>query len=314
MKESGLFIHIRNYRSQDFQNYLQFHVDVESLDRSGRQVTSRALTEYLDQPVFIPSQDLFIAEKNGKIIGTISVTMEKEIGRAILDCLVHPKFRRRHIANSLIVHAMDYARKVGIKVVQMSVSETDVAAGKLMTHMGFTCIRCFLEMRLIFNNTCISNVKPSALTCRYLQKGEEDLLKEIQNLTFRGTWGFNPNTRDDILHRLNLCGCAAKDVLVLFKDNRAVAYCWTRIDASDNKGGSIKRAKIHMLGVDPHFRNRGVGKMMLLHGLMHLRKRGVETIELTVDSENAPAKALYKSLGFEIYSKTFWWERELFCN
>ncbi len=66
-----------------------------------------------------------------------------------------------------------------------------------------------------------------------------------------------------------------------------------------------------MLGTDPDYRGRGVGKRALLAGLAHLKNKGLQVAELTVDSENKVACALYQSTGFEVRAGTLWYEKAI---
>jgi mycothiol synthase len=64
-----------------------------------------------------------------------------------------------------------------------------------------------------------------------------------------------------------------------------------------------------MLGVVPDYRCKGIGKKLVLAGLARLRSKGLQVAELTVDSENKAACALYRSIGFEIQANTFWYQK-----
>jgi mycothiol synthase len=64
-----------------------------------------------------------------------------------------------------------------------------------------------------------------------------------------------------------------------------------------------------MLGVDPDHRGKGIAKRVLLAGLAHLKNRGSQVIELTVDSENEAACALYQSTGFKVGTSSLWYEK-----
>ena len=64
-----------------------------------------------------------------------------------------------------------------------------------------------------------------------------------------------------------------------------------------------------MLGLDPDYRGKGIGKKILLAGLAHLKSRSLQVAELTVDSENKAACALYKSIGFKVQTSSFWYEK-----
>jgi len=64
-----------------------------------------------------------------------------------------------------------------------------------------------------------------------------------------------------------------------------------------------------MLGVDTDYRNRGIGKELLWAGLLHLKNKGRELIDITVDSQNVVAVTLYRSLGFQLCGETVWYEK-----
>jgi mycothiol synthase len=64
-----------------------------------------------------------------------------------------------------------------------------------------------------------------------------------------------------------------------------------------------------MLGVAPNYRGKGIGRELMIIGLTRLRERGLKVAELTVDSENEAACALYESLGFEVQARTLWYEK-----
>jgi ribosomal protein S18 acetylase RimI-like enzyme len=64
-----------------------------------------------------------------------------------------------------------------------------------------------------------------------------------------------------------------------------------------------------MLGVDPDYRNKGIGRIALLSGLTYLKSRGVQVVELTVGSTNASALALYHRIGFKESSSCWWYEK-----
>ena len=64
-----------------------------------------------------------------------------------------------------------------------------------------------------------------------------------------------------------------------------------------------------MLGVDPDYRGRGIGRSVLRAGLDYLKSKGRRGVWLTADSENKVAGALYHSLGFEVQSSRLWYEK-----
>ncbi|MEY2458734.1 MAG: mycothiol synthase [Acidimicrobiaceae bacterium] len=73
-------------------------------------------------------------------------------------------------------------------------------------------------------------------------------------------------------------------------------FVWTKV----HDGVSPRLGEIYVVGVDPRFQGRGLGRTLTLLGLDWLhRKRNIERGMLYVDRENAPAIAMYDRLGFE---------------
>jgi mycothiol synthase len=300
---------IRNYSSDDFDNYLQLKVESEQLEPSGRFISAQDLSDNLGRPGFAPQKDLFVAEFNAKLVGYLSVALEPGIQRALLEGLVHPRQRRKGIAAKLFSRSMQRVKASGVKAAQISVLENNAAAKSLLTKLECQFIRNFFEMKLDIHNTRLPAARRDSITSRRLKPVEENLLTEIQNRCFAGTWGFSRNTTEEIAYRLSMQGRSPDDVILTFLEDRLAGYCWTLINAEENAKREKKKGLIHMLGVDPDYRNQEIGKAILLNGLEDLKGKGVDIVELTVDSQNPAACSLYESIGFEVYAKTEWYEK-----
>jgi mycothiol synthase len=284
-------------------------LESELLEPSGGSITARNLSDDLGRPNFSPETDLFVAESDGKLLGCLSVTLEHQIKRALLDALVHPLHRRKGIATELFSSGLQRISKSGIRAAQVSVLESSAAARAFLTHLEFVFIRYFHNMRMEMKNLRTTEEKQGRTNTRRLKFGEEGLLTALQNRCFGDTWGFNPNTEEEIAYRLNMHGRSPEDVTVTFIEDHPVGYCWIIIDAVENAKLNKSKALIHMLGVDPDYRQQEIGKVILHNGLEDLKARGVDTVELTVDSKNPAACSLYESAGFESYAKTEWYEK-----
>ena len=57
-------------------------------------------------------------------------------------------------------------------------------------------------------------------------------------------------------------------------------------------------AHLHILGVHPEFRRRGLGYCLMLEAMGRLRENGFKRVELDMDSLNSRALPLYEQLGF----------------
>jgi len=299
---------IRNYQPKDFDKYVLLNIEAEKLEPTGRGISPQVITERLGRPNYSPEQDLFIVEMAENILGYIDIISELHIGRVVLDYWVHPNHRRKDLATQLFHYALRRAKELGIKVAHVNIPQDNIAVKTLLSRLGFSLVRRFLELSLDITDVQWLDINQSVLGCRYLQRGEEDKLTQIQNRAFTGIWGFNPNTVEEIIYRTNLNTCSPEDIILSYEGDKVVGYCWTEI-AYEGGATSERKGRIFMLGVDPDYRDKGTGKKVLLAGLAHLKSKNLQVAGLTVDSENKTARALYKSIGFKIEASSLWYEK-----
>jgi len=302
---------IRNYQPADFNKYVLLNIKAEKLEPTGHSILPQVIAENLGRPNYSPEQDLFIVEIAENIVGYMDVTPELTIGRVILDCWVHPEHRRMGLATKLLACAMHRAKELRAKVAHVNIAPDNVAAQSVLTRLGFKFMRRFLKLRLDMAVVRWQGIDQPALGCRHLQSGEEDKLTQIQNRAFTGDWGYNPNTVEEIIYRTNLSGCSPEDVVLTCDGDKVIGYCWTGIPNEGGVATGEGKGRIFMIGADPDYRGRGMGKRALLAGLAHLRSKGLQVAELTVDSENKVACALYQSVGFKVRSSNLWYEKVL---
>ena len=306
---SAPFYTIRNYQPADFDKYLQLNSEAEKLEPTGHRISPRGLDEHLGRPNYSPEQDLFLVEIAGNLTGYLDVLPELAIGRVILNCRVHPEHRHQGIATRLLDYALDRAKELGAKVAHVEVPQDNIVAKRVLSKLGFRFVRRFLHLKIDIAKVCRQDMKQATQGCRHLQRGEEDKLTQIQNRSFAGIWGYNPNTVEAITYRINLSHCSPEDVVLMCDGDRITGYCWTEITDEGEAASGERNGRIFMLGTDPHYRGKGVGKRVLLAGLAHLNNKGLPVAELTVDSENKVACALYRSVGFEIRTSSLWYEK-----
>jgi mycothiol synthase len=80
-------------------------------------------------------------------------------------------------------------------------------------------------------------------------------------------------------------------LLLAVDGDRLLGFHWT-------KQHSPQLGEVYVVGIDPAAQGRGLGKLLTLAGLHHLAARGVDEVLLYVESDNAPAVAVYAGLGF----------------
>lgn len=73
---------------------------------------------------------------------------------------------------------------------------------------------------------------------------------------------------------------------------RLLGFHWTKVHDSG-------LGEVYVVGIDPSAQGRGLGALLTLAGLRHLRGLGLETVLLYVEGDNEPALKTYRRLGFE---------------
>ncbi len=67
-----------------------------------------------------------------------------------------------------------------------------------------------------------------------------------------------------------------------------------------NKENGTRVGWADIRGVRPEYRKKGIGRALLSDGMKWILARGMDTIYLGMDAENAKALNLYNSLGFRV--------------
>jgi mycothiol synthase len=301
---------IRNYYPQDYQAYIRINMSFSKTSTLGRTDSLEVLTQILEKPDYRPGNDLFIAEAGGNIIGYVSVIPEHKIGRVILDYLVHPDFFNGTLPRELINRAIERAKIAGVNVAHMNISTAELATEKMLLSLGFSLVLSSHELRLDLRKTNIDTDVEFQLDYHRLKRGEEEKLVEIQNRCFKDTWGYNPCNIEHIRWWLNFRRNNLEDVILAFKENELIGYCWTGTNCGSDNKGEI-RGRIYMMGIDPEYRGYGFGKELILKGITYVKNKGRDIIDLTVNSDNDTAMALYSALGFKPTESTLWYEKTI---
>ena len=90
-------------------------------------------------------------------------------------------------------------------------------------------------------------------------------------------------------------------------DDRLLGFHWTKVHPADGDEPAI--GEIYVLGVDPGGHRRGLGAALSMAGLRHLAGLGLSDVLLYVDESNEAAVALYRRLGFTIFSTDVMYDR-----
>jgi mycothiol synthase len=299
---------VRNYTRHDLEAYC--HLQKLARKESGEVIREEPhyTKSILTRPNYSPYQDLFVLEKeNQGLIGFADIFSELAINRVIFEGFIHPDSRRTGLAARLLVRALTRSHEIGADLIHVCVNEDNHPAHQFLSAAGFSPDRCYLELEKRLDRIDGSFPVLGSGYFSEFQEGQAAMLAQVQNEVFAGSWGFCPNTTEDIRYYLKLTKTRLRDVIAVKDGKEILGYLWPLISGSSR----VRKGRIHMFGVISRFRGRGLGKQLMLYALARFQQKGLETMGLTVDELNRPAVALYESLDFRVKARNIWHEKRL---
>lgn len=173
------------------------------------------------------------------------------------------------------------------------------AAATLASSFGFDRVRDLWIMRRSLRD--LPEVRDvEATVVRTFEPGrDEDAFLELNALAFADHPEQGSLTRTDLEQRMaedwfDPTGFFLAETPAGSSDpGRLVGFHWTKVHAMDPPYGEV-----YVVGVSPDAQGMGLGKVLTLTGLHHLRSRGLDEVILHVGSDNAAAVKVYAGLGF----------------
>lgn len=296
---------VRNFSNDRLPELLDFAETINSWGHQGSELGRQTFKELLAQPGLDPSNNCLVVEEGGKIQGYCLVVPETPIRRTVLELTIGPRRVGSQTEQEVIRRAVGRARELGGRYVHLCLGNPSPRA-VLLKEQGFALVRTYWDM--VWHRDELPQFEvPDGYALRSFQPEEAKVLTEVQNAAFAGSWGFCPNTVEQIEYRSSMVNTPAKGILLLYHGDKPAGYCWTCIAPAE---GNL-RGVIGMIGVVPEFRGRGVSKTILLAGMECLKSLGVTEIGLQVDGSNTQAIRLYTSVGFEKAGERYWFELDL---
>jgi ribosomal protein S18 acetylase RimI-like enzyme len=90
---------------------------------------------------------------------------------------------------------------------------------------------------------------------------------------------------------------AGQLIFRLMAEEQPVGWLWLAVPCP---GGDPNMAWVNDVEVDREFRGRGYGRQAMLLAEQEAGARGMNSVGLNVHGSNAPARALYDSLGYQV--------------
>jgi len=237
---------------------------------------------------------LFVAEVDGKVVGTTMVRKRGNIGY-VSTVMVHSDFRRKGIATELVKTAIDYVRKRKLPRIILHVISTNNPAKSLYQKLGF---KKFKDLLYLTTETDSLQIPESAegIQVRAFQKSDLDpvyeLIKNLRDPSWFKIYDFKKNDLktpwlDRIAHMSN------SKKIVAVKDEKIVGYASLSCTTAKEAG------RIWSIDVSPEFVSEGVREELVRMSANCFKPFGIETILATVPLKNEELANGLRALGFE---------------
>ena len=223
-----------------------------------------------------------LARSDGELVGVASIVGYQDLE---ITGVVHPDHRRRGIGGHLVAAVRAEVARRGLSS-WLLVCDTALPSGPAFAEaQGGT--NEFSEHRLLLDPARLPAPAPtSALTCRLATPADTDDLAAIIAAAFgdpveevRGWVGADFDRPD---RRWYLASLAQAPIGTL------------RVRTGDSEG-----AYVTGFGIAPAYQNQRLGRQFLLTILAQLRTEAHPAILIEVETNNGPANALYRAVGFE---------------
>ena len=207
-----------------------------------------------------------------------------------LNLVVHPEARGQGVGSSLLAGVLGSVGDASLR----AWSHIDhPAAARLASSYAFDRVRELWVMRRPTSLALPALVLPEGVTIRGFQDtGTADLLR-------LNAASFTDHPEQGAMDEANFAERVSEpwfdpEGLLVAEDStgRMLGFHWT-------KQHSPELGEVYVVAVDPHVQGIGLGRLVTLAGLQHLAGLGVSEVILYVESDNAPAIAIYRDkLGF----------------
>lgn len=136
-------------------------------------------------------------------------------------------------------------------------------------------------------------------------KNENELITHlsfIQNISFKDSWGYSPNSQNDIRKKIKSNNNITNGIIFAFK-SKPVGFVWLTKNII-----SKETAYISMIGTHPDFTGKGIATDLLKYSIRYLKNNKYKILKLEVDSDNVGARNVYKKFNFKDEETKYWFE------
>ncbi|MFC9993364.1 mycothiol synthase [Nocardia sp. NPDC127526] len=237
-----------------------------------------------------------VATADGAVAGYANLAPAHDEHPAMAEVAVDPDHRGRGIGANLVRSALE-AGGMGARVWAHG---NLPAARAVATRLGLRVARELWQMRRDLANSELPELAvPDGLELRtYAGPSDDAEVLRVNNAAFswhpeQGGW----TERDIAVRRAESWFDPAGLFIAVdpAEPDKILGFHWTKVHHDENP----PVGEVYVVGVDPSAQGRGLGRLLTLAGLRHLRERGLGAVLLYTEADNTAAVHTYTKLGFE---------------
>ena len=288
--------------------------EIESIDRDEEDTSEEYLRAALEWPNYRPDQDVWVAEKDGILVG-YAAALEQPSQRCTLYVVVHPSQRRKGLGSQLLELTLTRAREVGSKNILIYANEHNSASNLFLKHHGFVSVGSSGEMKTPASLEIPSFELPAGFTLkRYSEVNDPLILLSALNDCYLDMCGHGHNdkpTEEELQSPRFLHYYNADDILLLFDSKNIISgICSLKSKGKRDKNNNSTDL-LDAPGVIKKYRAQDYQYQLVLAGIQHLRQKGMRSIALEFWGDDEKALNIYREIGFELVNQFFAYHKEL---
>ncbi len=232
---------------------------------------------------------LWVARSGGTVAG-VALARGDGAGGTEVDLVVAPAARRQGLGGVLADAVLE---RYGEAPVSAWSHGNHPDAGALAASRGFGRARDLWVMRRPLDVPVPAPGPVPDVVVRTFEPGrDEEPVLAVNAAAFAHHPEQGDMSRADLDERIAEPWFDPAGFFLAERDGELLGFHWTKVHESPRVG------EVYVVGVAPAAQGLGLGKVLTLTGLRHLRDAGLPEVMLYVEGDNTAAVGLYRGLGF----------------
>lgn len=240
------------------------------------------------------------------LAGVAAVAFQPD-GSGVVELAVHPTYRNQGVGARLIESLRELRGSSEQPAEQPALTAwshgNHEAAAELAAVYGYVPLRELWKMVLVRHAEGPVPSLPEGVRIRTFEPGrDEDAWLAANHAAFAHHPEQGSLRRSDLDARMAEPWFDPQGFFLAVDDeDRILGFHWTKTHPAHGEHKAM--GEVYVVGVDPSAQGRGLGLALTRVGIDYLHSKGLKTVMLYTDADNAAAIALYRKLGFTLWDK-----------